>query len=193
MLTGRNEWLAIGALILYIAFVPCPYAMKQFFGSPVGKVVALGAVIYAWKFVSCPVAILLLVAFLRSGAIREYLDEGGLTPPSAPTESGAENDYTCPSEYTYVAEKMMCMKGNESKNPECKDASMTWDSTVGKCVSKPTPPSAPTTSSGGPPGGTTPGAMAAKNEMANAMSSPPPSSTESFTPYGGKEKDFAPL
>ena len=82
----------------------------------------------------------------------------------------------------------MCMKGNESKNPECKDASMTWDSTVGKCVSKPTTPS----SSGGPPGGTTPGAMAAKNEMANAMSSPP-STTEPFTPYGGKEKDFAPL
>jgi hypothetical protein len=34
--------------------------------------------------------------------------------------------------------------------------------------------------------------MAAKNELANTMSTPPPT-TESFTPYGGKEKDFAPL
>ncbi len=195
MLTGRNEWLAIGALILWIAFVPCPYAMKEFFATPVGKALALGTVIYVWKYVSCPVAILLLVAFLRSGAMREYLDESGMTPPTAPTSATSANEYTCPSEYTYVAEKMMCMKGNESKNPECNDPSMTWDSMVGKCVSKPTtsggPP--PDTSSGGPPGGTTPGAMAAKNEMANAVSSPP-STTESFTPYGGKAKqEFAPL
>jgi hypothetical protein len=170
--------------------------MKQFFASPIGKAVALGVVIYAWKYVSCPVAILLLVAFLRSGAIREYLEaDTGLTPPEAPTSATAANDYSCPSEYTYVAEKMMCMKGNESKNPDCNDASMTWDSMVGKCVSKPTTGSEPsvTTSSGGPPGGTTPGAMAAKNEMANATSTPP-STTESFTPYGGKAKqEFAPL
>lgn len=187
MLTGRNEWLAIGALILYIAFVPCPYWMKQFFASPIGKVVALGAVIYAWKYVSCPVAILLLVAFLRSGSLREYLEgETGMTPPSVPTATTSTNDYTCPSEYTYVAEKKMCMKGNESMNPQCTDSSMMWDTTVGKCVSKPTT---------GPSGGTSPGSMAAMNEMANASAemSTPPMSKESFTPYGGKGKDeFAP-
>jgi hypothetical protein len=197
MLTGRNEWIAIGALILYIAFVPCPYWMKQFFASPIGKALALGAVIYAWKYVSCPVAILLLVAFLRSGAIREYLEpETGLTPPEAPTSATAANDYSCASGYTYVAEKMMCMKGNESKNPDCNDASMTWDSMVGKCVSKPTTSESPAAdvSSGGPPGGTTPGAMAAKNEMANAASAPITPPKESFTPYGGKTtQEFAPL
>ena len=196
MLTGRNEWIAIGALILWIAFVPCPYQMKQFFGSPIGKVVALGAVIYAWKYVSCPVAILLLVAFLRSGSLREYLEgETGMTPPSAPTTSASATDFTCPSEYTYVTEKMMCMKGNESKNPTCNDSSMTWDSMVGKCVSKPTTSGSPpaTSSSGGPPGGTSPGAMAAMNEMANAAPPATKTTTESFTPYGGKEKDFAPL
>ncbi len=192
MLTGRNEWIAIGALILWIAFVPCPYAMKEFFASPIGKVVALGAVIYTWKYVSSPVAILLLVAFLRSGSIREFLDESGLTPPSVPTATNAANEYKCPDEFTYVADKKMCMKGNESKAPECMDSSMMWDSTVAKCISKtPTNPE-PTTSAGGPAGGTTPGAMAANNEIANAMSVTPPT-TESFTPYGGKEKDFAPL
>ncbi len=196
MLTGRNEWIAIGALILYIAFVPCPYWMKQFFASPIGKVVALGTVIYAWKYVSVPVAVLLLVAFLRSGSMREYLeDETGMTPPSAPKDSTAANDYSCPDGFTYVAEKMMCMKGNESKNPECKDSSMTWDSMVGKCVSKPSDTGKPpaTTSSGGPPGGTSPGAMAAMNEMANAAPPATMTTTESFTPYGGKEKEFAPL
>jgi hypothetical protein len=180
MLTGRNEWIAIAILIAYIAFVPTPYALKEFLGSPIGKVVALVAVVYAWKFVSCPVAILLVVVFLRSGAMREYLDESGLKAPSAPTVS---NDYRCADGFTYVTEKKTCMKGNESKAPECNDSSMTWDSSVASCVSKAGP---------GPSGGTTPGAMAAKNELANLVTPPP--TTESFTPYTGKPRqEFAPL
>jgi len=197
MLTGRNEWIAIGVLILYIALVPSPFVVKELLSSPIGKAAALAGIIYAWKYVSCSVAVLLLVAFLRSGAMREYLEpETGLTPPEAPTSASSANEYSCPSGYTYVAEKMMCMKGNESKNPECNDPSMTWDSMVGKCVSKPTTSSEPpaSTSSGGPPGGTTPGAMAAKNEMANAASTPMTPPKESFTPYGGKAtQEFAPL
>jgi len=185
MLTGRNEWIAIGALILYIAFVPCPQPMKEFFSSPIGKVLALSAVIYAWKFVSCPVAVLLLVAFLRSGAVREYLEsETGMTSPTM-------TDYKCPDEFIYDVSKKMCMKGTETRMPECTDSTMTWNPIDGKCMAKPVSTPPPTTSSGGPPGGTTPGAMAAKNEMANTM--PPPPVSESFTPYGGKEKDFAPL
>jgi len=191
MLTGRNEWLAIGALILYIAFVPCPYPMKQFFESSIGKVVALGAVIYAWKFVSCPVAILLLVAFLRSGAMREYLDEAtGVAPSSA--APAAETNFSCPSEFVYDSAKKMCSKGTESKSPECADASMAWDTSTGKCVAKPT--SGAATAAGGPPGGTSPGSMAAMNEMANSVSTPPPTTTESFIPYSGKVKqEFASL
>lgn len=193
MLSSRNEWIAIGALLLWIAFVPCPYAMKEFFASPVGKLVALGAVVYAWKYVSQIVAVLLLVAFLRSGSIREFLDESGMTPPVAPTEGAGE--FKCPDEFIYVAEKKMCMKGNESRSPECQDKSMMWDSEKGACISKtpsmPTPP--PATTAGGPPGGTTPGAAAAQNELANAMKETPPT-VESFTPYMGKAKgDFAPV
>jgi hypothetical protein len=185
MLTGRNEWIAIAALILYIAFVPCPYEMKQFFASPIGKVVALAAVVYAWKYVSSPVAILLLVAFLRSGSMREYLEgETGMTPPPA-----TSTDYKCPDEFIYAADKKMCTKGTEVRAPECNDSSMMWDSSKGSCVPKtPTPP--PSTSSGGPPGGTTPGAMAAKNELANSMPPVPPIS-ESFESYAGKDKNFA--
>jgi len=192
MLTGRNEWLVIGALILWIAFVPCPYAMKQFFSTPIGKVLALGAVIYVWKYVSCPVAVLLLVAFLRSGAIREFLDETGMTPPGA--LSTATNDYSCPSEYTYSAEKKMCTKGNETKNPDCADPSMMWDASVAKCITKPTTGE----TAGGPPGGTSPGAMAAlngkKNDTTTGSTTGSMPTTESFTPYGGKDgQEFAPL
>lgn len=184
-LTGRNEWIVIGALILWIAFVPCPYQMKQFFASPIGKVLALGGVIYVWKFVSMPVAVLLLVAFLRSGAIREYLEgETGMVPPTAAL---SVNNYSCPSEYTYSPEKMMCAKGNETKNPTCNDPSMIWESTIGKCVTK------PTTSGGGPAGGSTAGSMQALTDMANTSaamnpSSSMPPSVEGFVPYGGGKK-----
>lgn len=182
MLTGRNEWIAIGVLILYIAFVPCPYAMKEFFGTPIGKAIALGVVVYAWKYVSAPVAILLLVSFLRSGAIREYMDETGVS---------SDNNYKCPDGFMYSTEKKMCAKGEETREPECTDSTMMWNSGEGKCVPR-TKTEEPTTA-GGPVGGTTPGAMAAKNEIANSMPPPPPV-TESFTPYGGKAKqEFAPL
>jgi hypothetical protein len=127
------------------------------------------------------VAILLLVSFLRSGAIREYLDETGVSP---------DNNYKCADGFAYSTEKKMCTKGDETKEPECTDSTMKWSVTDGKCVAKPQEPV--TTSSGGPAGGTTPGAMAAKNELANTM--PPPPVTESFTPYSGKDtQEFAPL
>jgi hypothetical protein len=183
MLSGRNEWIAVAALIAYVSLVPCPYAMKEFFSSTLGKMVALGAVVYAWKYVSQIVAVLLLVAFLRSGAIREFLDETGVAAPPPASE------YKCPDEFIYAADKKMCTKGTEVRAPECNDSSMMWDSSKGSCVPKtPTPP--PSTSSGGPPGGTTPGAMAAKNELANTMPPVPPIS-ESFESYAGKDKNFA--
>jgi hypothetical protein len=183
LLSGRNEWIAITVLIAYISLVPCPYAMKEFFSSTLGKMVALGAVVYAWKYVSQIVSVLLLVSFLRSGAIREFLDESGMSTPPAASE------YKCPDEYMYATDKKMCTKGTEVRAPECNDSSMMWDSSKGACVPKtPTPP--PSTSSGGPPGGTTPGAMAAKNELANTMPPVPPV-TESFESYAGKDKNFA--
>lgn len=175
MLSGRNEWIAIGVLILWIAFVPCPYVMKEFFASPVGKVVALSAIIYAWKYVSCPVAILLLVAFLRSGAIREYADDPSMKPaePVCHCEPGFEMD---------PATKQ-CKKGTEMKPAQCCGALQEWDGS--KCVDK-APPAMP---AGGPEGGSTgsAAALAAMNATPAA-----PTVTEGFTPYGGKDNKFAP-
>jgi hypothetical protein len=183
LLSGRNEWIAITVLIAYISLGPCPYAMKEFFSSTLGKIVALGAVVYTWKYVSQIVSVLLLVSFLRSGAIREFLDESGMSAPPS--------EYKCPDEYMYAVDKKMCMKGTDMRPPECNDKNTIWDSSKGVCVPK-NPPSTtpPPTSSGGPPGGTTPGAMAANNELANTMPPVPPV-TESFESYGGKAKNFA--
>jgi len=165
MLTGRNEWIAIAALILYIAFVPCPYQMKQFFATPIGKVVALSVFVYAWKYVSCPVAILLLVAFMRSGSLREYLEgETGMTPSASMT------NFKCPDEFIYSADKKMCTKGTETRPPMCTDMTMTWDAESGTCKS------------------TSTAAAAAAADMSK------PTTVESFTPYSKQKEggEFAP-
>ena len=178
MLTGRNEWIAIGVLIVWIAFVQTPAAVKEFFGSAIGKVIALGGIVYVWKYVSCPVAVLLLVLFLRSGAIREYAVDPSMKPsdsmPSCHCEPGFDMDPTT----------KQCKKGTETKPAQCCGLNQEWDGST--CKDKAAPPmSMPP---GGPEGGSTGSAAA----MA-AMSSPPlPPSVEGFTPYGGKDKKFAP-
>lgn len=166
-LSQRNEWIAVGALILYIAFVPTFPAVRDFLGSPVGKVVGLAAIVYAWKFVSEPVAILLVVAMLRAGAIREFADDASMKP-----------DVTqhCEAGYELTKDKK-CKKGDETKAPiEC-TASQEWDG-VGKCKDK-----SPEPKSGGAPGpaGGTTGAAAATAALNHAQ--PPANMTvESFTP-----------
>jgi hypothetical protein len=189
MLTGRNELLAVGALVVYIAFVPCPYVMKQFFSSTVGKAVALGVFVYVFKYVSELVAILLLVNFLRSGGVREYLEaETGMTPSTTQIQ-----DYRCPDQFMYDTAKKTCMKGTESQPPECLVAGMTWNSTEGKCAAMSVPSTPPASSGAGPVGGSTPGAMAAQNAMANTMPPIVPPVTEAFSPYAGGEKQkYAP-
>lgn len=199
MLSSRNEWIAIGVLLVYIAFVPRPAMIGELYGTPIGKAVAVAAIIYTWKYLSQIVAVLLVLAVLRSSSIREFLDEAGMTPPSPPAAGAGE--FKCPEEFLYVAAKKTCMKGNESKSPECNDKGMMWDSEKGACLSKtpaapPHTPPATSSGSGGPAGGTTPGAMAAQNELANtiATTSVAPPTVESFTPYGGKAAgDFAPV
>lgn len=187
MLSTRNEWIAIGALILWIAFVPCPYAMKQFFASPVGKVLALGGVIYVWKFVSVPVAVLLLVAFLRSGAIREFADDPSMKPAMS-----TDGEFKCADEFLFDTASKQCKKGTETKMPECSDPAKTWSVERGVCVDKAAPASPPPSSSGagGPPDGST-GAAAAMAALDAEM--PPSSAVEKFTPYAGADVGFSPV
>lgn len=187
MLTGRNEWIAIGALILYIAVVPCPYAMKQFFASPIGKVVALGAVVYAWKYVSEPVAVLLLVAFLRSGAVREFADDPSIQPAMA-----TDGEFKCPDEFLFDTASKQCKKGTETQMPQCSDPAKTWNVERGVCVEKSAPASPPPSSesgAGGPSGGSTGSAAA----MAAMEAPPATTTTEKFTPYGGRDAAFSPV
>jgi hypothetical protein len=161
---------AVGALILYIAFVPTIPAVRDFLGSSIGKVVGLAAIIYAWKSISEPVAILLVVVLLRAGAIREFADDASMKP-----------DVTqhCEAGYELTGDKK-CKKGDETKSPiEC-TSSQEWDG-VSKCKDKAAPaPPAAKNGAPGPVGGTT-GAAAATAAL-SAVPTPPDMTVESFTP-----------
>jgi hypothetical protein len=145
-------------------------AVRDFLGSGVGKAVGLAAIVYVWKFVNEGVAILLLVALIRSGAIREFADDPSMKP--AITQH-------CEPGYELTADKR-CKKGTETKSPiEC-TASQEWDG-KGQCKDKHAPIPELKGSMPGPAGGTT-GAAAATAAL-NASPLPAGMTVESFTGY----------
>ena len=185
MLTGRNEWIAVGALIVWIALIETPPALKDFLGSTVGKAVALATVVYTWKSVSQLVAVLLVVVMVRSGAIREHADDPSIQPSSTPK-------CHCETGYEMDAATKQCKKGTETKPAQCCGLTQEWDGT--KCKDKATPAMPPTMPPvGGPAGGPDGGSTGSAAAMAALASMPEmPVVTEGFTPYVKKNADFAP-
>lgn len=116
-LTGNNEWIAIGALILYIAFTPGFPVVRQLLSSGIGKALGLGLIVYVWKFVSEPVALLLLVNFVRCASMREYM-----TNPNT----------HCPSPFTLTPEGDACKdaSGNSGPPPTICLPGQTWNGTI---------------------------------------------------------------
>lgn len=134
-LSGRNEWIAIAALIAYIALLPGFQVVRDLLSTGVGKAVGLAAVVYVWKYVSEPVALLLLVSFLRCASMRE-----GMENP--------EPELHCPAPFKLDANKT-CKdeKGNPGPPATVCSPGQMWDGS--KCAdSKP--------SSTSPPGATPP-------------------------------------
>lgn len=132
-LSQQNEWIAIGALIVYIVAVPTLPVVRDFLGSAIGKAVGLGLIVYVWKYVNELIAVLLVIALFRAGAIREYLDNPSVV--------------ACPPGQVM-----------DTTTHKCKDAPTTASipSSSSQVVLTAPPPTTP-----GPPGGTTPGGAAA--------------------------------
>ena len=135
MLSARNEMIAVGVLIAYLAFGPHVPAVREILSTSVGKAVALAGIVYVYKFVSCSLALLLVVWYLRcsSGSW-----EGFTTPTTT-----VQPTCTCPDGYAY-----------DSMSKECKPTSSmsgsvppesTPSSTMGASVSTPPPNSAVST------------------------------------------------
>ena len=100
MLSSRNEMIAVGALILYLAFVPGLQVVREILSTSVGKAVALAGIIYVHKYVSCSLALLLVVGYLRS---QMSAWEGFETPTTT-----VDPTPTCPDGYAYDAVMKKC-------------------------------------------------------------------------------------
>jgi len=134
MLSARNEMIAVGLLIVYLAFLPSLAVVRQILSNPVGKAVALAGIVYVYQKVSCSVALLLLVGYLRCSSSRE-----GFTTPTTTVQPVI----TCPDGYAYDSVSKEC-KPTSSMSGSVPPES-TPSSTMGASVSTPPPNTAVST------------------------------------------------
>jgi hypothetical protein len=126
-LTGKQEWIAIAALIVYIAFTPGLQVVRDLLSGSVGKAVGLGIIMWVWKTVSKPVALLLLVNYLRCAGMREGMENPEM---HCPAPFSLQPDKTCKDD-----------KGNPGPPASVCLTGQTWDGA--KCASVSSPPTTP--------------------------------------------------
>ena len=129
MLSSRNEWIVVGVLIAYLAFIPSLQIVRDLLATPIGKAAALAAIVYVHKYVSCPVALLLVIAYVRCAR------SGGLEMFTTPTAT-VQPTCTCPDGYAYDSVSKECkptssMSGSVPPSPP--------ESGVGASISTPPP------------------------------------------------------
>jgi len=130
MLSSRNEWIVVGVLIAYLAFVPSLQIVRDLLATPVGKALGLAGIVYVHKYISCPVALLLVIAYVRcAGSSWE-----GFTTPSATVQPTC----TCPDGYAYDSVSKEC-KPTSSMSGSVSPPEPSVGSTTGASVSMPPP------------------------------------------------------
>ena len=130
MLSSRNEWIVVGVLIAYLAFVPSLQIVRDLLATPVGKALGLAGIVYVHKYISCPVALLLVIAYVRcAGSSWE-----GFTTPSATVQPTC----TCPDGYAYDSVSKEC-KASSSMSGSVPPPEPSLGSTTGASVSMPPP------------------------------------------------------
>ena len=130
MLSSRNEWIVVGVLIAYLAFVPSLQIVRDLLATPVGKALGLAGIVYVHKYISCPVALLLVIAYVRcAGSSWE-----GFTTPSATVQPTC----TCPDGYAYDSVSKEC-KPTSSMSGSVPPPEASVGSTTGASVSMPPP------------------------------------------------------
>ena len=101
MLSKRNELIAVGALVLYLVFVPSVQFVREILATGVGKAAALSSIVYVQKYVSCSVALLLAIAYVRCARTSW---EGFTTPTATVTPVGTQ----CPDGYAFDSVANTC-------------------------------------------------------------------------------------
>lgn len=168
MLSTRNELFMVGALIVYLAFLPRFQAVRDLLSSSVGKAAALAGIVYVHQKVSCAAALLLAIGYVRC---QSSSFEGFTTPTATVAPS-----MTCPDGYALDAVTKTClassvMSGSVPAPPE---------STMGASVTTPPPNSAVSTAPMTTPMPTMPPIM-------------PPPSIGGPQPSGGSSSTVSPV
>lgn len=135
MLSSRNEWIVVGVLIAYLAFVPSLQIMRDLLATPVGKALGLAGIVYVYKYVSCPAALLLVIAYVRcTGSSWE-----GFTTPTMTVQPTC----TCPDGFAYDSVSKECKPTSSMSGSVPPEASV--GSMPGASVSMPPPNSSVST------------------------------------------------
>jgi len=133
MLSARNEMIAVGILIVYLAFGPSLPVVRDLLSTPVGKVLALAGIVYVYKYVSCSVALLLVVWYLKGNSW-----EGFTTPTTT-----VQPTITCPDGYAYDSMSKECKPTSSMSGSVPPESSPS--SSMGASVSTPPPNTAVST------------------------------------------------
>jgi len=133
MLSARNEMIAVGILIVYLAFGPSLPVVRDLLSTPVGKVLALAGIVYVYKYVSCSVALLLVVWYIKGNSW-----EGFTTPTTT-----VQPTCTCPDGYAYDSVSKECKPTSSMSGSVPPESSPS--SSMGASVSTPPPNTAVST------------------------------------------------
>ena len=95
MRVSSNEWIVLGAIIVYIAFFthPPPSHIQDFLNTPIGHIIALLGIAYVLVYQSFISGIFLVVAYVMTvNSVTEYMDEKEQKPkaeePAQPKSNG---------------------------------------------------------------------------------------------------------
>ena len=167
MLSSRNEWILIGTLIAYLAFIPSLQMVRDILATSIGKAAALAAIVYVYKYVSCSAALLLVIAYVRCArSSREMFD----VPPTMNCPEGTALDST--------ATPPVCRSVSSVTPPS---APSPPDSSQGAPVTTPPPNAAMSTAPMTTPTATMPGPMM------------PPNTSGGVQPSMGSSSSVAPV
>jgi len=136
MLSSRNEWIVIGVLIAYLAFVPSLQIVRDLLSTPVGKALGLAGIVYVHKYISCPVALLLVIAYVRCASANLEM----FTTPTTTVQPTC----TCPDGYAYDSVAKEC-KPTSSMSGSVPPPEASIGSMPGASVSMPPPNSSVST------------------------------------------------
>ena len=169
MLSSRNEWIVVGVLIVYLAFIPGLQMIREILSTSVGKAAALAGIVYVYKYVSCPAALLLVIGYVRCASMNREM----FTTPTTTVQPTV----TCPDGYAYDAVSKECkpsssMSGSIPPSPP--------ESGVGASISTPPPNASMSTAPMTTPTATMPPMM-------------PPNTSGGVQPSMGSSSSVAPV